>query len=317
MLKWQKQKGGVRVEKRIQEFLTDKSVKDAAKILGSEKESRFVRTIEKLSSTAKRIEVPNAPNPLIFKQTDNQSGIVGAASSIMYNDIGILTPQIHLINDKNKALTSTVQQNISSIDFLYTVLAGCDFEYSQIVREFFEKDKWAVFYDSYLANRLLQFMTPECLEQLKNVFLIDELRTDIDRHTKNYFFYKRKGVDKYEGVITFDLEQLSIYFHCGDGKDDFSNFLLIPYESATPQQKYDHICYMKRVQNIRELIQDGVLSQQNLEVLIEALKHDFSADVKKLVRSKKIYGKEKNKIVDPIERLWEYNQNTIGKDLGI
>ena len=305
------------MEKRIAEFLNSKSVEDSAKILGAKKETRFVHTIEKLSSTATKIQVPNTPNPLILKQTDNHMGLVGIASSKMYNDIGILTPQIHLIHDNNKTISSTLQQNISSIDFLYTVLAGSNYEYSQIVKDFFTKNKWDIFYEPRLIKRLLEFMTPDCLDQLKNVFLIDELRTDIDRHTKNYFFYKSKDADKYEGIITFDLDQLSIYFHCGDNKDDFSNFLLIPYETATPQQKYDHICYMQRVRDIRELIQDGVLSKSNLETLINALKYDFPADVKKAVKDKHLHGKAKIKIIDPIARLWEYNQNTIGKDLGL
>ncbi len=305
------------MEKKIAEFLNSKSVEDSAKILGSKKESRFVRTIENLSLSTKKIQIPNAPNHFIFKQTDNQSALAGMASSTMYNDIGILTPQIHLIHDNDKQNSSTLQQDISSIDFLYTILAGCDYEYSQIVKDFFGKNKWDIFYDTNLINRLLNFMTPDCLDQLKNVFLIDELRTDIDRHTRNYFFYKSKYADKYEGVITFDIEQMAIYFHCDGGKDDFSNFLLIPYESATPQQKYDHINYMQRVKDIRELIQDGVLSKHNLETLISALKHDFPADIKQAVKEKHLHGKSKNKIIDPINRLWEYNQNTIGKDLGM
>ena len=305
------------MEKKIAEFLNSKTVEDSAKILGSKKESRFVRTIENLSSTTKKIQVPNAPNPLILKQIDNHMGIAGVASSKMYNDIGILTPQLHIVQNKNKIDTSTLQQDISSIDFLYTALAGSNFEYSQIVREFFDKNKWAIFYNFNFINRLLEFMTPECLNQMRDIFLIDEIRTDIDRHTRNYFFYKSKDADKYEGIIVFDLEQMQIYFLTEGGKDDFSNFLLIPYESATPQQKYDHINYMQRVKDIRELIQDGVLSKQNLETLINALKHDFPADIKQAAKERHLHGKTKNKIVDPINRLWEYNQNTIGKDLGL
>ncbi len=303
------------MKKRIAEFLTDKSVEDAAKILGSKKEQRFVHTAEQLNNSAKKIYVPHAPNRFILKQTDNNTALAGIASASMYNDIGILTPKIHLVNDKNKLETTTLQQDVSAINFLHTVLAGLDLEYTQIVDGFYEKNKWSLFYDSNLIFNLLKFMTPECLDQLKNVFLIDELRTDIDRHTRNYFFYKRKESDKYEGIITIDLEQMVIFLHCDGGKDDFSNFLLIPYESSTPQQKYDYTCYNQRVRDIRELIQDGVLSKNNIETLINALKHDFPADVSAAVRSKKLHGKSKNKIVDPIKRLWEYNQNTVGKDL--
>lgn len=305
------------MEKKILEFLNSESVEDSAKILASKKDSKFVRTIEKLSFSTKKIQVPNAPNSLILKKSENNMGIAGVASSWMYNDIGILTPQLCLVQDDDCLCTTTLQQDISSIDFLYTILAGCDFEYSQIVREFFDKNKWTIFYDKNLENRLLQFMTIDCLDQLKNVFLIDELRTDIDRHTKNYYFYKSKNSEKYEGIIAFDLEQMQIYLLCESGKDDFLNFLSIPYVSATPQQKYDHVCYMQRVKAIRELIQDGVLSQKNIDILINAMKYDFSADVKKLAKDKGLHGKRKNKIIDPIERLWEYNQKTVGKELGM
>lgn len=304
------------MEKRIKDFLTDKSVEDAAKRL-EKTNAKFVHTTEILNHSTKRIYVPNSPNPMVYKRTDFPTSLGGAASSKMYNEAGILTPQIYIIKDKDKAFSSTLQQDVSSIDFLYTALAGSNYEYSQIVHEFFGKEKWAVFYDTNLVRRFLQFMTPDCLEQLKNVFLLDELRTDCDRHTKNYFFYKQKDADKYEGIIAIDLEQMSIFFHCDGSKDDFSNFLVTPFESATPQQKYDHICYMQRVKNIRELIDDGVLSQKNLEALMTALKHNFPADIKSLAKDKKLRGKDKSKIVDPIERLWEYNRNTIGKDLGL
>ena len=306
------------MEKRIKEFLSDKSVEDAAKALGSKKDSRFVRTVEDLNLSTQRIQVPHAPNHFILKDTGNETSLGAIASSQMYNDIGILTPKIHFVDDKNKNGTTTLQQDVSSIDFLDVALAGSNLEYSQIVHEFFGKEKWAVFYDTNLVRRFLQFMTPECLEQLKNLFLIDELRTDVDRHTKNYFFYKTKGTDKYEGIITIDLEQMTIFFNCeGHKKEDFSNFLVMPYESATPQQKYDHICYMQRVKNIRELIQDGVLSQKNLEALMAALKHNFPADIKKAIEDKGLHGKYKKDIVSPIEYLWDYNRNTIGKDLGL
>lgn len=305
------------MEKKLYDFLTDQSVEVAAKKLSSKQSQKDIHIIDDLNYSTKKVHIPSSPNPFILKRTDNPTSLAGIASSKLYNDIGILTPQRHLITDKNKCLSSSLQQDVSSIDFLSTILAGDDFEYKQIVNEFFGKDKWAVFYDSNLVNRLLQFMTPACLDQLKNVFLIDEIRTDVDRHAKNYFFYKKKDATKYEGIITIDLEQMTVLFHCEGGKDDFSNFIILPYESATPQQKYDHICYMQRVKNIRELIQDGVLSPRNIETLKKALKHDFPADVKQAVKSKKLHGKDKNRIVDPIERLWEYNQNTIGKDLEI
>ena len=257
-------------------------------------------------------------NDVIIKHSFIDQAISSASSSQMYNNIGIKTPNIQIIPNKSYSeQISTTQPNIYSVKDSLCTLANDDLVYSKLKTKIFGKYKWQMFYDELLMKTFLSFMTPQCLEQLQNVFLIDELRTDIDRHTKNYFFYKNKNSSKYEGIIAIDLEQMIIYNYCGTSKQDFYSFLFFPYASVTPQQVNDELCYCDRVKNIRKLIADEKLSKNNIETLVAALKFDFPKSIKEQCKQQKIHHKDKNKILTPIDRLWEYNNQTIGKDLGL
>lgn len=280
-----------------------------------EKQKVGVKMLGDVSSNIKRYSV-GEKSEILLKDSPNTQAIAGIASSKMYNSIGIETPPIHMLKSKGP-YTKTVQQDVLSIDDVLSMLAGDDIEYASIEKKVLGKFKWQLFYDSDMVKMFLQFMTPECLEQLKNVFLVDEVRTDFDRHVNNYFFYKSKNSDKYEGIIVIDLEQMIIYKYCGTKKDEFDSFLLYPYSSATPQQVVDIACYRQRVNDIREMIQDGVLSEKNIEVLVGALKYDFPAEIKQACKQRKLKRSERNKIITPAQRLWEYNQNTIGKELDL
>ena len=284
-----------------------------------EKQSKHdssIKMINDVSGNVKRYRVGENGDDILLKESSNAQAIAGVASSKMYNSIGVETPPIHMLKSKGP-YTKTIQQDVLTIEDILCTLAGDDFEYTRIEKDFLGKFKWQVFYDTDLMKTFLQFMTPGCLEQLKNVFLVDEVRTDFDRHLKNYFFYKGKDSDRYEGVIVIDLEQMIIYRYCGAKKEDFDSFLLYPYSTATPQQVVDLACYRQRVNDIREMIQDGVLSEKNIEVLVGALKYDFPAEIKQACKQRKLKRSERNKIITPTQRLWEYNQNTIGKDLGL
>jgi hypothetical protein len=153
-------------------------------------------------------------------------------------------------------------------------------------------------------------------DYLKMIYL-DTICYNVDRHTKNYFFYKTKDSKKYQGVIAIDLELMAIYDYCGAKKDDFINFLAHSYQSALPHQLYDKVNYIQRVCDMRQLLQDGVLSEANIKAMAAALEYDFPADMKDICKKNKFRKKDINEIVVPIERLWEYNQKTIGKDLGL
>jgi hypothetical protein len=110
---------------------------------------------------------------------------------------------------------------------------------------------------------------------------------------------------------------MQIYNYCGSKKEDFANFLVCPYQTATPHQSYDNACYKQRLIDMRQLMQDDVLSASNINAITSALEYDFPKEIKSVCKYSKLKLGEKNDIVKPVERLWEYNRETIGKDLGM
>ena len=301
----------------LNSFFSNEEIQKAINLLNkSSKFNQQNKNIDEISDSIKKFNPEQSSRSFFIGQTDNTKAIASIASSLLYKNLNINTPPVYFLKKTKKSI-STIQQSVNSFDDIITVLANDDLEYSKLKKQCFGKYKWQIFYDNNLINSLLNFMTPECLDQLQNIFLVDELRTDIDRHLKNYFFYKHKNTKKYEGIIVIDLEQMIIYNYCNSKKDDFLNFLFYPYQSETPQQVTDELCYAQRVKNIRELINDGVLSSSNIEVLIKSLKYDFPSTFKTLTSNAKLNRKDKNNIISPVERLWEYNNDTIGKDLGL
>lgn len=271
-------------------------------------------------SNVKKVSIDDSAKRYFVKRGETPRTMASIASANMYNQIGITTPPIALLKHEmfsDAGTTKTIQADVKGLPNIEATLALEDFEYSRIAFSFVEKYKWQIFYDSNLQIRFLKFMTKDCLESLQNVFLIDELRTDSDRHTKNYFLYKRKGGKLYEGVIVIDLEEMKLYNFCGNSKDSFNDFLAMSYESVTPQQRGDYAPYLQRLKDIRELIDDGVLSAKNIETLKKALEFDLPKQTKLICKKRKLPIKLKNATVAPIERLWELNQTTIGKDLGL
>ena len=252
-----------------------------------------------------------------MKRPGNQQAVASIAASRMYGDLGIATPPVFILKSPEKYTTNTIQQDVTIIDNVFTTLAKNELAFEKINKQLYGKFKWQMFYDSSLVREFLKFMTPECLEQLQNVFLLDEIRTDSDRHSENYFFYRGKNSDKHEGVVVIDLENMMVFNYCGKNGYSFKDFLVMPYASATPQLENDYKPYIERVRDIREMIQDGVLSEKNIEALVGALKYDYPEEVRKVAKERNLYGKEKRATTEPVDELWEYNNKTIGKDLGL
>ena len=278
--------------------------------------NNLIKFIKQKSDCVTQYEVADGKTCFV-KDVYVKTGVSSIASSRLYEKIGILTPPVSFIAKKDNYTIQTIQPNVEDIEGVETILANSDIEYKKIETKVFGKFKWELFYDEGLIATLLKFMTPSCLTALQNLFLVDELRTDGDRHLKNYFFYKRKGSDKYEGVVCIDLDLMQIYNYCGSKKEDFTNFLVYPYQTATPHQAYDNVCYKQRIVDMRQLVQDGVLSESNINAMTSALKCDFAKEMKNACKESKLGFGERNEIVKPIERLWEYNRKTLGKDLGL
>lgn len=305
------------MDKDLEIIFRDLEEEGLMNILWAKTKHKNIRLIKKINRDVDKVFIGSNSSKFVIKHTNAPNGILSVASSKMYKDAGIQTPQVHLLRTNEKQLVNTIQEDVIDINGFETYLPAEDLDFMEIDKKLYTKFKWQVFYDRSLEENMLQFMTEDCLEQLKNIFLADEMRTDIDRHVKNYFFYKRKGSDKYEGIIVIDLDLMAIYRYCGVSKDDFDSFLFYPYRSATPQIVEDNECYMQRMKDMRELLQDGVLNEGNIKVLKSMLQTDFPKEIKKVCKKQKLPRKFINKTVIPAERLWEFNRETIGKDLGL
>ncbi len=278
---------------------------------------KALRPLRYIKRHVERVSICEPSARFVVKHSNAPYGILSVASSKLYKQAGINTPRVHLLRSDDKMLVNTIQEDVLDINGLETCLPKDDLDYVQIEKKFYSKFKWQVFYDRNLENVFLQFMTRECLQELKNIFLADELRTDADRHVKNYFFVKRKDSEKYEAVIVIDLDQMMIYKYCGAKKEDFDNFLHYYYGSATPQIVEDNTCYKTRVNDICEMLQDGVLNSGNVETIRSLLQSDIGKELKAVCKKQKLPRREVNRVVTPAQRLWEYNRQTIGKELGL
>lgn len=269
----------------------------------------------------KKTKIKGVEGDYIYKVSDTPKALGSIASAKMYNHIGIATPPVKQIvtkKDRFGDTTETIQSDVTKIENMEVCLAKDDVEYSKISNHFWSKYKWEVFENLELQEKMLQFMTLECLTQLKNLFLIDELRTDSDRTTKNYFLVKNIASPKYQSVVAVDLENMLLYDYCvAGGKDAFKNFILYSYASATPQQNEDLLTYKQRVIDLKELIQSGNLTDANIEALKGALSFDFPKEVKNESKKRKLKGKNYLLVVDPVAQLWEYNNDQLGKDIGL
>ena len=279
---------------------------------GERKPQTQYQVIENLKTDVQRILIDG--KKYILKMSNERRGLAGVAASRMYNEVGIQTPKVELVNCQNALSIRSVQDDISKIDGLDVILGNEQLDYLQLEKRLIGNDKWRVFYDNDLKWAFLEFMTFDCLEQLKNMYLVDELRTERDRWLGNFYLYKRPECKKYEGVIAIDLDETAIMHSCGVSKKDFEHFLDIEYNSTTLQQTLDFKTYRERVRGVLELACDGVLSDANILAVKNALDFDFPKELEKLCDIKQVSPKERLRILEPVKRLWNYNNRVLGRE---
>lgn len=244
--------------------------------------------------------------------------IAEIASSRMYNEIGIPTPPVNVVELPKQGVFQRPQNviinpNVRNIKGLQFTSATDFFRREDVTRFVFDsvnsKFKWAPLYDNSFRRFFEQYMTRECYDQLIALMLADELRSERDRHTGNYFFYKKKDSNIFEGVIPIDNEMMAIA-----DSERFEDFLYVPYTSPTITGISDKKDYASRVRDIKDLIQDGVLSESQIALIRREL--DFDLDkVAKEVGKKSVFRSDRKKAYDLISELTEYNRNEIGKEL--
>ncbi len=253
-----------------------------------------------------------------YKQFHHENTLVEIASTNMYNEIGIPTPPVSLIREflPDGPLSPeayVVNPDINQIPE-YEFILGIPLFKNNGIRGFFPHDRWGSLYDSDIRRKFLKFLTPECFDQLIGLSLVDEIRSERDRHLGNIFFYRKKGNTKYEGCIPIDNELIQLMHQYDFTKSDFQTFLLTKYSAGTPLCDMDSGTYISRIGNIRELLQDGMLTQGQIDLMKRAINYNFPKTIKQ-IGSNPLFAKKRKPVYDSVSRLWEYHHNNLGKDL--
>lgn len=167
----------------------------------------------------------------------------------------------------------------------------------------------------------LEFMSQEAIDEIVTISLLQELVTYTDGHAKNFIAFTNKDNNILQHIIPIDLEfnelLCQIDYKNADYEETFDKFLKIPYFSTSSFNIFDNEQnYPIRLKQIRKLLNKGRLNDKQIKALKTALQYDLSENIKTLGKQYK-----EPKIFKPTvelsKHLWEYNRNTIGRDLGM
>lgn len=269
--------------------------------------------------------------PLHIKGWKGVETIQSIATAHMYNAIGLTTPAVTLLKttiNPPKDLDHlhymhSAQQDLMSIKTFKMVLGETLFKKHKLHFSKNQNHKWEILYNQSLQELFLQFMTEECFDKFIGLYLVDELRTEKDRHCANYFLIKPHGNQKFEDIIPIDNEMISILniqnvqniantpFKRHEG---FQKFLKAYYHSVTPLSTIDFMSYEQRMNDMRDYLNDGLISDSQIELMKSALNFDYPRAITKTCKHYHL-PQYTNSASTPFKYLWDYNRKTIGKDL--
>lgn len=250
--------------------------------------------------------------PYYMKNFYTTLSYVDMASSQMYNDLGLICPPVHMLSVPNKNNTQIITQDVGSVEGIEVAIASNSIVEEEVFS--FEKEinnKWDTLYNKRIKNELLEYMTKECFDQLITMHILDEIRSEADRHLGNYFFYKHIGKEKFEGVIPIDNEFARVVFDGVCTQDDFEKFLKSEYTTPTPLMSHDKISYAERMKNLKNVINSGALSKEQIDIIKRAVNYDLPGAIKNQPRNSFLKKHQKD-AYDGISRLWEYHHRNDG-----
>lgn len=263
--------------------------------------------------------------PAFIKGEEPAQILLSTATSKMYNEIGIPTPLICPVKANSEVINlGLASQDVTALTKLgYEVVKADKTEFfnNHYLRNInhYAYSNWVIFYTPKNQEKLKQFMTEECFDKFVSLHLADELRTDNDRHWGNFFFYKKKGADKFEGIIPIDFENVQIInSYNPHSQKAFNKFLNShSYRSFTIEEFITFACpYSERIRQLRDVINDGMLKPKHIETIRKELEYDLPKSIKELGKKYNLKTAA-NLTYDKIAKLWLYNRKTIGRDLGM
>lgn len=265
----------------------------------------------------------------IFKLFDKRyfSKVVGdveenfqpMASSELFNEAGVLSPPIYILKENDYFdLYSQITEDVH-LPIFDKCLNPCEIGYYDklLSTKKLRTSKWEVLYNKLYRDYFLTFMTPECLDEIINTFLIDELRTEGDRHMKNYFLYQLNGSNKFNGVVVIDHDLINLFETDCLSKHAFKDFIKHKACSNSPTLNCVHTTHENAIKAIRQLLDDGVLGDNNITALKDALSFDLPGRIKEYGEKFNIKKHPLNRVYTPLSYLWDYNRTQLGKDLEI
>ena len=241
------------------------------------------------------------------------------ASTKMYREIGFKTPPVYTLkkqNEEGEDECFIISQDIATMDKYEFIseerLISSNIGFLPRV----PSGDFAQIFDERIRSSFLDCVTEECLNERVGLMVNDAIRTEVDRHGLNLFYYKKKGAKKYEGIVPIDNEFMRI-LHLGvTDRDEFQRVLDAPYSSYTIMGDIKTGTYKGRVVEIMDLLQSNKLPPAEIARLKEALKYDLPKAMLEQ-KNNKILGEYAQKASDETARLWDYNRDTIGKELGL
>lgn len=180
-----------------------------------------------------------------------------------------------------------------------------------------ETFRWAILYDPRIREEYLKIMTPECFDEFINMMLVDELHTEFDRHSRNYYFYKSNDSEKFEGIIPIDNEASNIVIAPAPrNKARLMSYIKEPYKAQTPFGTRDYFSYSKRIRQIQLLIQNGLLNENNIEMIRKALNDDYAERFYQQCNNPytQLYG---DSTYTPVSLLWDYARTELDKEIDL
>lgn len=250
---------------------------------------------------------------------DLQDNFQQLASSDLFNHIGIITPPLFLTKSQFTGQYAQISQDIKWLPLIECNQGAYIMQIGSLFNKYARSaiDKWHILYNPELRDYFLTFMTEDCFEKFIDMFLVDELRSEGDRHCFNYFLYKTTYEGKFDGLIPIDFDLVAI-LNMEDylTKESFNRFLHKKYYSKTPLTSVVKCNHENNIRNIKKLLDDDKLSQGNIKTIKKALDFDFPGCANKYADHYGANEFEKNRVYTPLSFLWEYNRENLS-ELGL
>ena len=148
------------------------------------------------------------------------------------------------------------------------------------------------------------------------MFLVDELRSEKDRHMGNYFLARQRGESKYSSVVAIDFDNTAIMEHQPSSRSEFEEFLYYPNTAFTPSESLVPLYYSESIRDLKEIIDKGTLTTDQFNTVKNALEYDYAKAIKNFCISQRLF-RESKTAPEPIARLWDYNRKELSQELGL